>query len=75
MAKKTARKTARKKSTGKRTLLKNRAGTFYATRKKSGQFAELDERGRSLSADRRRKAKKTAKSGYGDQGDRARKKR
>jgi hypothetical protein len=75
VAKTTARKTARKTSAAKRTLLKNRAGTFYATRKKSGQFAELDERGRALSADRRRRAKKTTTSGYGDQGDRARKKR
>ena len=74
-ATKTARKTARRKSTAKRTQLKNRAGTFYATRKKTGQFAELDEQGRSLSADRRRRAKKTVTSGYGDQGDRARKKR
>jgi hypothetical protein len=63
------KKTARKKTTGKRTLLKNRAGTFYAKRTKTGRFKELDERGRSLAADRRGKAKKTVKSGYGDQGD------
>jgi hypothetical protein len=31
----------------------------------------MDERGRSLAADRRRKAKRMAKPGYGDQGDRA----
>ena len=75
MAKKQTRSSARKKTVSKRTGLKNRAGSFYAKRKTSGRFAELDERGRSQSADRRRTAKKKVKSGYGDQGDRARKKR
>lgn len=76
MAKKTgARKTAKKRtSTSKRTLLKNRAGTFFAKRKSSGQFSELDERGRSLRADRARKAKTTVKSGFADQGDQPRRK-
>jgi hypothetical protein len=35
-----------------------------------GRFKESDEVSRALPADRRRKAKKAAKSGYGDQGDR-----
>jgi type I restriction enzyme S subunit len=38
-----------------------------------GQFKEMDDVSRSLSADRRRSAKRTVKSGYGDQGDRAKK--
>lgn len=68
--KSTARKSATKKSSAKRTAVKNRAGSFYAKRKSSGRFKEMDEKGRSLSTDRRRRAKKTTKSGYGDQGDR-----
>jgi hypothetical protein len=36
-----------------------------------GRFREMDEKGRSLAADRRRKAKTKARSGYGDRGDRA----
>lgn len=67
MAKQRARK-----STAKRTRVKNRAGSFYAKRKSSGRFKEMDEKGRSLKADRPRKAKKKTKSGYGDQGDRRR---
>ena len=70
--KKTAgtRKTARKRSSSsKRTLLKNAAGTFFAKRKRSGRFSELDERTRSLRADRARKAKTKVKKGYRDQGD------
>jgi hypothetical protein len=35
-----------------------------------GQFKEVDDVGRSLSADRKRKAKTTAKPGQGDRGDR-----
>jgi hypothetical protein len=65
-----ARKTAGGKSSAKRTAVSNRAGSFYAKRKSGGQFKEMDEKGRSLKTDRRRAAKKTTKSGYGDQGDR-----
>ena len=71
-----AKKTARK-SSAKRTSVKNRAGSFYAKRKSTGRFKEMDEKGRSLKTDRRKKAKKKTKAGYGDQGDRrtSRKKR
>jgi len=62
----------RKTSAAKRTRLKNKAGSFFARRTKSGQFKELDEVGRSLRADRRRKAKTRARPGQGDKGDRAR---
>ena len=37
-----------------------------------GQFKESDDVGRSLSSDRRKKAKTTAKPGQGDKGDRKR---
>jgi hypothetical protein len=35
-----------------------------------GRITESDDMGRSLQQDRRKKAKKKAKSGYGDRGDR-----
>lgn len=52
-----------------RETIKNRAGTFYARRDSEGQFSELAEKGRSLAADRRTKAKTVAKKGEGDRGD------
>lgn len=52
-----------------RETIKNRAGTFYARRDNEGQFSELDEKGRSLAADRRTNAKTVAKKGEGDRGD------
>lgn len=58
-----------KSRSGRRTTIKNRAGTFYAKRTATDRFKEMDEKGRSLKADRRRKAKKATKSGYGDRGD------
>jgi hypothetical protein len=42
----------------------------YVRRNKKGQFKESDDVGRSLAADRRKKAKTVAKPGQGDQGDR-----
>jgi hypothetical protein len=44
----------------------------YARRNKQGQFKESDDVGRSLAADRRRKAKTQSKAGHGDKGDRKR---
>ena len=44
---------------------------MYAKRD-SGQFREMDEQGRSLATDRRQRAKKRVRSGFGDQGDQAR---
>jgi hypothetical protein len=55
---------------GKRELLKSRNATSFARRTSKGRFKELDERGRSLAADRRRKAKHRTTSGQGDRGDR-----
>jgi hypothetical protein len=46
----------------------------FVRRGKKGRFKESDDTGRSLAADRRKKAKKVAKKGEGDKGDRARKK-
>jgi len=42
----------------------------YVRRDTEGKFKEVDDVGRSLSADRKRKAKTTAKPGQGDRGDR-----
>jgi hypothetical protein len=70
MAKKAT--SARKRSTAKRELIDTGRNKMYAKRTAKGRFKEMDDVGRSLSADRRRKAKKTVKSGYGDQGDRKR---
>ena len=42
----------------------------YVRRDEQGQFRESDDVGRSLAADRRQKARTTAKKGQGDRGDR-----
>ncbi len=44
----------------------------YVRRDAKGQFKEVVDVGRSLSADRKRKAKSTSTSGQGDKGDRKR---
>ena len=58
------------RSAGKRDTVRTKRATFYAKRTARGRFREMDEKGRSLKSDRRRRAKKTVRSGYGDQGDR-----
>lgn len=72
MAKKAKKKSAKKakRSTGKRDLVKGKNATMYAKRSTSGRFKEIDETGRSQKSDRRTKAKRKTKSGYGDRGDR-----
>ena len=65
---------AKKRSTSKRELLDPGTDKRYVKRTTTGKFKESDDVSRSLSADKRRKAKTTAKSGYGDQGDRSTKK-
>ncbi|HUQ89622.1 MAG TPA: hypothetical protein VM096_18815 [Vicinamibacterales bacterium] len=71
-AKKAKKKSAKKakRSSAKRDLVKGRNATMYAKRSGKGRFKEIDEQGRSQQADRRTKAKRRTKSGYGDQGDR-----
>jgi hypothetical protein len=70
MAKKKA-STRKKRSTGKRETLKTKTATLYAKRTPKGRFKEMDEKGRSLNADRRTNATTQSKSRYGDRGDRA----
>ena len=62
---------AKKKSTSssKRTLIKPKGDARYIRRDEKGRIKESDDVGRSQAADRRTKAKKTAKSGQGDKGD------
>ena len=71
MAKKAkkAKKAAKKRSSQKRDLVKGRV-KGYAKRTEDGQFTEIDTVSRSQRTDRKRKAKKKSKSGYGDRGDR-----
>ena len=63
----------RKRSTSaaKRTLIEPHAGDKrYVRRDARGRIKESDNVGRSLSADRKRSSKTTAKRGQGDRGDR-----
>ena len=69
MAKKAAKKATTKRSAAKRDLVSRKRGSAYAKRTAKGRFKEMDDVGRSQKADRPRKAKRTVKSGFGDQGD------
>ena len=55
---------------GKRELIDTGTDKRYVRRDEKGQFAESDDVGRSLAADRRQKAKTVVKPGQGDKGDR-----
>jgi hypothetical protein len=46
----------------------------YVRRNKVGEFKEVEDVGRSLAADRRKKAKTIVKAGQGDRGDQAKRK-
>jgi hypothetical protein len=63
-----AAKKRAKKSSG-RELINTGSDKRYVRRDSGGKFSESDDVGRSLSQDRRRKAKTAAKSGQGDKGD------
>ncbi len=56
----------------KRELIVPKGDKRYVRRDPKGQFKESDDVGRSLAADRRKKAKTVAKPGQGDKGDRKR---
>ena len=70
MKKQTTKKRAAKKAPAKRELMAPRGDKRYIRRDPKGRIKESDDVGRSLSQDRRRKAKTTAKAGQGDRGDR-----
>jgi hypothetical protein len=63
-------RTKRSRKTSKRTIVEPRkADRRYVRRSKTGQFKKEVNVGRSLAADRRRKAKTKAAKGQGDRGD------
>jgi hypothetical protein len=65
-------KTASRKSAAKRELVDTGSDKRFVRRATTGRFKESDDVGKSLTVDRRRKAKTKVKSGHGDKGDRAR---
>ena len=67
-AKKSTTKKKRRKAS-RRELIDTGTDKRYVRRDDSGRFNESDDVGRSLSMDRRRKAKTKAKPGMGDRGD------
>src|SRR3954447_23914602 len=69
MAKRATKKAAPRKSAAKRELIAPRGAKRYIRRDPAGRIKESDDVSRSLSQDRRRKAKTAAKPGHGDRGD------
>ena len=71
MVKKTGRRAKAKRSrpAAKRDLVRRSKASAYAKRTAEGRFKDMDDVGRSQKADKPRKANKTVRSGYGDQGD------
>jgi hypothetical protein len=61
-----------RKVSSKRELINTGTDKRFVRRGAGGQFKESDDVGRSLSADRRKKAKTVSKPGQGDKGDRKR---
>jgi hypothetical protein len=60
----------KKKKAAKRELIDTGRDKRYVRRDNEGKFNESDDQGRSLSQDRKKKAKRKVKSGQGDKGDR-----
>jgi hypothetical protein len=58
---------------GKRELIEPHKGDRrFVRRDAQGRFSEVDDAGRSVAQDRKRRAKTVSKPGYGDRGDRKR---
>jgi len=72
-AKKSSAKSSSTRSSQKRERINTGTDARYVKRTASGRFKESDDVGRSQKADRARAAKRTVKAGYGDQGDRRKK--
>ena len=72
MAKK-VQKTAAKRSSQKRERINTGSDARFVKRAATGRFKESDDVGRAQKTDRSKRAKKTVKAGYGDQGDRVKK--
>ncbi|WP_121353264.1 hypothetical protein [Flavisolibacter nicotianae] len=69
MAKQTNKPAGRNASDKRETIAPN-GDKRYIRRDDAGRIRESDDVGRSLSQDRKQKAKTDAKPGYGDRGDR-----
>jgi hypothetical protein len=65
------KKSTKRKKAAKRELIDTGRDKRFVRRDGQGQFDESDDVGRSLTQDRRRKAKRAAMAGQGDKGDRA----
>ena len=70
MSKKSSTRSGKRRGSARRTRISPRGDARFVRRGAGGRFKESDDVGRSLRADRRKKAKAKAKSGYGDRGDR-----
>ena len=69
-AKRTGRKGTKRRKAAKRELIRTGRDARFVRRSAKGRFKESDDVGRSLRTDRRKKAKRKVRSGYGDKGDR-----
>ncbi len=58
-----------KRKAAKRELIDTGTDKRFVRRNKKGEFKEVEDVGRSLSQDRKRKAKTVVKAGQGDKGD------
>lgn len=65
---------AGKTGAAKRELIDTGSDKRYVRRNEKGQFDEVDDQGRSLSQDVKRKAKAKVPAGQGDKGDQKKKK-
>lgn len=65
---------ATKRASSKRELIDTGTDKRYVRRDEEGRFEESDDVGRSLSQDRKRKAKTVVEPGQGDKGDQKRRK-
>jgi hypothetical protein len=69
-AKKAKKKSSKKsKTAAKRTLIAPKGDKRYVRRSTKGRFKESDDVGKSLSTDRRKRARTKAPRGQGDKGD------
>ncbi|HEX8097036.1 MAG TPA: hypothetical protein VF507_03330 [Pyrinomonadaceae bacterium] len=64
---------AGKKGSSKRELIDTGTDKRYVRRDEKGRFDEVDDQGRSLSQDVRKKAKTKVPAGQGDKGDQKKK--
>ena len=65
--------TSKRRTAARRELIDTGNDKRYVRRSENGRFNEIDNVGRSLSQDRKRKAKTVVKAGQGDKGDRSHK--